>query len=110
MIVCEGYMDVIGLDRGGLDYAVAPLGTALTDDHLKDLWRVVREPVLCFDGDTAGQRAAFRAAESGRLPIMQAGMALRFALLPPGEDPDSVVQKQGRAAFDELLDQAGTAF
>jgi len=105
MIVCEGYMDVIGLDRGGLDYAVAPLGTALTDDHLKDLWRVVREPVLCFDGDTAGQRAAFRAAERA-LPIMQAGMALRFALLPPGEDPDSVVQKQGRAAFDELLDQA----
>lgn len=102
MIVCEGYMDVIGLARAGIDNAVAPLGTALTEDQLKDLWRVVREPVMCFDGDTAGQRAAFRAAERA-LPIMQAGHALRFAILPAGEDPDSLVATQGRKAFDDLL-------
>lgn len=105
MIVCEGYMDVIGLARAGIDNAVAPLGTALTEDQLKDLWRVVREPVMCFDGDAAGQRAAFRAAERA-LPIMQAGHALRFAILPAGEDPDSLVAAQGRGAFDELLTNA----
>lgn len=105
MIVCEGYMDVIGLARAGIVNAVAPLGTALTEDQLKDLWRVVREPVMCFDGDEAGQRAAFRAAERA-LPIMQAGHALRFAILPKGEDPDSLVHSQGRAAFEELLEAA----
>jgi len=105
MIVCEGYMDVIGLARAGIDNAVAPLGTALTEDQLKDLWRVVREPVMCFDGDEAGQRAAFRAAERA-LPIMQAGHALRFAILPAGEDPDSLVATKGRQAFDELLSAA----
>ena len=102
MIVCEGYMDVIGLALAGYDNAVAPLGTALTEDQLKDLWRVVREPVMCFDGDEAGQRAAFRAAERA-LPIMQAGHALRFAILPKGEDPDSLVRTQGRNAFEEVL-------
>ncbi|MGJ3261351.1 MAG: DNA primase [Rhodospirillales bacterium] len=102
MIVCEGYMDVIGLGLAGFDNAVAPLGTALTEDQLKDLWRVVREPVMCFDGDEAGQRAAFRAAERA-LPIMQAGHALRFAILPAGEDPDSLVRTQGRGAFEEIL-------
>ncbi|MCK5778524.1 MAG: DNA primase [Rhodospirillales bacterium] len=105
MIVCEGYMDVIGLALAGYDNAVAPLGTALTEDQLKDLWRVVREPVMCFDGDEAGQRAAFRAAERA-LPIMQAGQALRFAILPKGEDPDSLVRTQGRQAFEELLQGA----
>ena len=102
MIVCEGYMDVIGLGLAGFDNAVAPLGTALTEDQLRDLWRVVREPVMCFDGDEAGQRAAFRAAERA-LPIMQAGHALRFAILPAGEDPDSLVRSQGRKAFDDVL-------
>ncbi|WNJ99749.1 DNA primase [Thalassospiraceae bacterium LMO-JJ14] len=105
MIVCEGYMDVIGLARAGIDNAVAPLGTALTEDQLRDLWRVVREPVMCFDGDVAGQKAAFRAAERA-LPIMQAGHALRFAILPAGEDPDSLVAAKGRGAFDELLTNA----
>ncbi len=105
MIVCEGYMDVIGLALAGYDNAVAPLGTALTEDQMKDLWRVVREPVMCFDGDEAGQRAAFRAAERA-LPIMQAGQALRFAILPAGEDPDSLVRSQGRKAFEEVLEVA----
>ena len=105
LIVCEGYMDVIGLARAGFDYAVAPLGTALTEEQLRDIWKVVREPVLCFDGDTAGQRAAQRAAERA-LPIIQAGQALRFAVLPPGEDPDSLVQSQGKDAFEEILSQA----
>jgi len=105
MIVCEGYMDVIGLARAGIDNAVAPLGTALTDEQLKDLWRIVREPVLCFDGDTAGQRAAHRTAERA-LPVMKAGQTLRFAVLPKGEDPDSLVQSQGRQAFDDLVTQA----
>lgn len=105
MIVCEGYMDVIGLARAGIENAVAPLGTALTDEQLRDLWKVVREPVLCFDGDTAGQRAAARSAERA-LPLMQAGQALRFAILPKGEDPDSLVEKQGKAAFDKVIEAA----
>ncbi len=105
MIVCEGYMDVIGLARAGFDNAVAPLGTALTEEQLRDLWKIVREPVLCFDGDRAGQNAAYRAAERA-LPLMQAGHALRFAILPEGEDPDSLVQKQGAQPFQELLDNA----
>lgn len=105
IIVCEGYMDVIGLARAGFDNAVAPLGTALTEDQLRDLWKVVREPVLCFDGDTAGQRAAFRAAERA-LPVIQAGQALRFANLPTGEDPDSLVATHGRAAFEKVLEEA----
>lgn len=105
IIVCEGYMDVIGLARAGIENAVAPLGTALTDEQLRDLWKVVREPVLCFDGDTAGQRAAARSAERA-LPLMQAGQALRFAILPKGEDPDSLVAKQGKAAFDKIIENA----
>lgn len=105
IIVCEGYMDVIGLARAGIENAVAPLGTALTDEQLRDLWKVVREPVLCFDGDTAGQRAAARSAERA-LPLIQAGQALRFAILPKGEDPDSLVEKQGKAAFDKVIESA----
>lgn len=105
IIVCEGYMDVIGLARAGIENAVAPLGTALTDEQLRDLWKVVREPVLCFDGDTAGQRAAARSAERA-LPLIKAGQALRFAILPKGEDPDSLAQTQGRAAFEKLLANA----
>ncbi len=105
IIVCEGYMDVIGLARAGIENAVAPLGTALTDEQLRDLWKVVREPVLCFDGDTAGQRAAARSAERA-LPLIQAGQALRFAILPKGEDPDSLVEKQGKAAFDKIIESA----
>ncbi|MDA0998440.1 MAG: DNA primase, partial [Proteobacteria bacterium] len=105
VIVCEGYMDVIGLYRDGIDNAVAPLGTALTDEQLLELWRVAPEPVLCFDGDAAGQGAAARAAHRA-LPLMKAGHGLRFAILPAGEDPDSLVASKGRAAFDAVVDAA----
>lgn len=105
IIVCEGYMDVIGIARAGFDNAVAPLGTALTEDQLRDLWKVVREPIMCFDGDSAGQKAAARAAERA-LPVIQAGQSLRFAVLPAGEDPDSLVAAQGAAAFEKLLEES----
>ncbi len=88
-ILVEGYMDVIALHRAGFGGAVAPLGTALTETQLHELWRLAPEPVLCFDGDAAGQRAALRALARA-LPLLQPGRSLRFAALPPGEDPDSL--------------------
>ncbi len=105
VLVVEGYMDVIGLARAGIDNAVAPLGTAVTEDQLKMLWRMAPEPTLCFDGDAAGQRAAFRAAERA-LPLLQAGFSLRFVELPEGEDPDSLVRRQGPAKIRELVREA----
>src|SRR6266849_4630186 len=96
-IVVEGYMDVIALYRAGFETAVAPLGTALTEMQLAELWRLSPEPVLCFDGDTAGQRAALRALDRA-LPLLQPGRSLRFACLPPGEDPDSLIRGAGRPA------------
>src|SRR5579863_721521 len=102
VIVVEGYMDVIALHRGGFATAVAPLGTALTEMQLRELWRLSPEPVLCFDGDTAGQSAARRAL--GRaLPVLQPGRSLRFVTLPPGEDPDSLIRGAGGASFAEML-------
>jgi len=105
VIVTEGYMDVIALHRAGLPTAVAPLGTALSEFQLHDLWRLGSEPVLCFDGDAAGQRAAARALYRA-LPFVGAGRSLRFASLPAGEDPDSLIRTQGRDAFEAIL---GTA-
>jgi DNA primase len=105
VVVTEGYMDVIALSQAGIEAAVAPLGTALTEDQIGALWRLAAEPVLCFDGDAAGQRAAGRAAERA-LPLLQPGKSLRFALLPPGEDPDSLVVRQGVAAMRQVLDSA----
>ncbi len=105
LIVTEGYMDVIALAEAGLDHAVAPLGTALTEEQLTELWRAVPEPVLCFDGDAAGQRAASKAAERA-LPLIRAGLGLRFATLPAGEDPDSLVRGRGLPAVQTLLDEA----
>jgi DNA primase len=102
LIVAEGYMDVIGLAQAGIDEAVAPLGTALTEQQLQLLWRVVPEPVLCFDGDAAGQRAALRAA-SRALPLLAPGRSLRFATLPQGLDPDDMVRQRGAAAFEALV-------
>jgi len=105
MIVTEGYMDVIALAQAGFANAVAPLGTALTDDQIQLLWKVVREPVMCFDGDAAGQRAAAKAA--GRaLPHLRPGYGLRFAVLPDGEDPDTLVNRHGAGAMQALLDAA----
>src|SRR6516165_683669 len=105
VIVAEGYMDVIALHRAGLPNAVAPLGTALTDFQLHDLWRLGSEPVLCFDGDAAGQRAAARALYRA-LPFVGAGRSLRFASLPAGEDPDSLIRAEGRTAFEAILEAA----
>ncbi len=104
-IVAEGYMDVIGLAQAGFAQSVAPLGTALTEDQLAELWRLVPEPILCFDGDAAGERAAARAAERA-LPLLQPGQSLRFALLPEGEDPDSLILAEGPGAMRAVLDQA----
>ncbi|RIK95315.1 MAG: DNA primase [Proteobacteria bacterium] len=105
VLVVEGYMDVISLAQAGFREAVAPLGTALTEEQLTLLWRTVPEPTLCFDGDAAGRRAAARAMERA-LPGLAPGHSLRFLLLPQGEDPDSLVQAQGAAAFAAL--QAGS--
>ncbi len=104
-IVVEGYMDVIALHRAGFTAAVAPLGTALTETQIGELWRLAPEPVLCFDGDSAGQRAAARALERA-LPLLKPGFSLRFATLPAGEDPDTLVLRQGAAAMREVLDRA----
>jgi DNA primase len=103
-IVTEGYMDVIALHRAGFTTAVAPLGTALTEAHLGELWRLAPEPVLCFDGDAAGQRAATRAVRRA-LPLLKPGISLRFASLPAGEDPDSLIQAS-QLRFEEVLASA----
>jgi DNA primase len=104
-IVVEGYMDVIALHRAGFATAVAPLGTALTEAQIEELWRMAPEPVLCFDGDAAGQRAAARAL-TRTLPILKPGLSLRFAILPPSEDPDSLILHHGAEAMRALLDRA----
>lgn len=105
IIVAEGYMDVIALATAGFENAVAPLGTALTEEHLAELWRTVPQPILCFDGDAAGQRAAGRAAERA-LPLIRSGQQLRFALMPQGEDPDSLIRSRGAGAFEQVLETA----
>ena len=105
IVVCEGYMDVIALAEAGFAGAVAPLGTALTEGQIAELWRLVAEPILCFDGDAAGQRAAGRAVERA-LPLLQPGKSLRFALLPPGEDPDTLIRSRGAEAMREVLGEA----
>ena len=101
-IAVEGYMDVIALHRAGIAEAVAPLGTALTEEQLEMLWRLADDPVLCFDGDEAGIRAAARAVDRA-LPRINAGRSLRFALLPAGQDPDTMVRDHGRQAMAEIV-------
>ncbi|HYZ63770.1 MAG TPA: toprim domain-containing protein, partial [Acetobacteraceae bacterium] len=105
LVLVEGYMDVIALHQAGFGGAVAPLGTALTEDQLAELWRISPEPVLCFDGDAAGARAAERAINLA-LPQLTPGYSLRIATLPPGEDPDSLVRTGGARAFATVLDGA----
>jgi DNA primase len=105
LIVAEGYMDVIALARAGFDHACAPLGTALTPDQLTLLWRAGPEPVLCFDGDKAGLRAAFRSIERA-LPLLQPGKTVRFALMPDGKDPDDLIRDSGARAMAEVIDKA----
>ena len=105
LLVAEGYMDVIALVRAGFEEAVAPLGTALTEDQIGLLWRAGPEATLCFDGDAAGLRAAFRSVERA-LPLLKPGYTLRFALLPDGQDPDDLIQAKGREAMREVIERA----
>lgn len=105
LLVVEGYMDVVRLHQAGLSYAIATLGTATTPEHLKRMFRLVSEVVFCFDGDRAGRAAAWRALGNA-LPEAREGREIRFLFLPEGEDPDSLVGREGRAAFEARLEQA----
>jgi DNA primase len=105
VIVCEGYMDVIALSRAGFGHAVAPLGTAVTEQQIQLLWRMAAEPIICLDGDAAGQRAAAKAALRA-LPLLTPGYSLRFAHVPTPEDPDSLIRAKGPDAMRQVLDQA----
>jgi len=102
LIVVEGYVDVIAMVTSGFAGSVAPLGTALTENQLALLWKMADEPILCFDGDRAGQKAAYRAADLA-LPQLKPGKSLRFALLPEGQDPDDLARSGGRAAIEEVI-------
>ena len=105
LIVAEGYMDVIALVAAGFEAAVAPLGTAITENQLRLLWRIHHEPIIALDGDAAGIRAAMRLVDLA-LPLLQAGQGLRFVILPEGMDPDDLIRQRGAGAFRKLLDGA----
>ncbi|ANV99590.1 DNA primase [Bradyrhizobium icense] len=105
LIVVEGYVDVIAMVTAGFAGAVAPLGTALTENQLALLWKMADEPLLCFDGDRAGQKAAYRAADLA-MPNLLPGKSLRFALLPEGQDPDDLARTGGRVAIEEVIGAA----
>ena len=105
LIVAEGYMDVIALNGGGFDTAVAPLGTAITEYQLRLLWRLTDEPIVALDGDKAGINAAMRAIDLA-LPILSIGKSLRFAMLPQGQDPDDIIQSQGAEKMKEIINNA----
>jgi DNA primase len=104
VVAAEGYMDVIAFARAGVPNAVAPLGTALTPEQLKLLWRMADEPILCFDGDVAGQKAACRAVDTA-LPHLSPGKSLRFVFLPEGQDPDDMLKNAGAEALRQTLEQ-----
>jgi DNA primase len=105
IIAVEGYMDAIALHRSGLGHVVAPLGTALTSDQLALLWRIAPEPTLCFDGDEAGLKAAYRALDLA-LPLLKPGHSLKFALLPEGQDPDDLLKAEGPDAVKAVIAEA----
>ncbi|WP_104491020.1 DNA primase [Paracoccus denitrificans] len=105
LVVAEGYMDVIALVRAGFEGAVAPLGTAITEDQLRLMWRISPEPVIALDGDEAGLRAAMRLIDLA-LPMTGPGQALRFAFLPQGQDPDDLIRARGAGAMAAVLDEA----
>src|SRR5438270_3559100 len=105
VVVVEGYIDVIAMVTAGYEAAVAPLGTALTEDQLALLWKMADEPLLCFDGDGAGRRAAYRAVDLA-LPHIRPGKTVRFALLPEGQDPDDLLRSGGREAITEVIASA----
>lgn len=102
VIVVEGYMDVIACAEAGFAHTVAPLGTALTGEQVKLLWRLAKEPVLCFDGDAAGRKAAYRAVDTA-LPLLAPGLSLHFAFMPDGQDPDDLVNNEGAGAFGAVV-------
>jgi DNA primase len=105
IIAVEGYIDVIALHRAGFPNTVAPLGTALTEDQLALLWKAAAEPTLCFDGDSAGIKAAYRALDLA-LPLLKPGYSLKFALLPEGQDPDDLLKAQGPEAVKAVIEAA----
>jgi len=105
LVVVEGYVDVIAMVGVGFAASVAPLGTALTENQLALLWKMADEPILCFDGDKAGQKAAWRAADLA-LPHLKPGKSLRFALLPEGQDPDDLARSGGRGAIEDVIGAA----
>lgn len=105
LIVAEGYMDVIALSEAGFQASVAPLGTAITEDQLRLMWRLHPEPIIALDGDSAGLRAAMRVIDLA-LPLIEAGQSLRFAIMPEGLDPDDVIKSQGAGAMQKVLDAA----
>lgn len=105
LLVVEGYMDVVALAQHGIPYAVATLGTSTSAEHIHRLFRLTSEVIFCFDGDAAGQAAAWRALET-TLGSLQDGWQVRFLLLPKGDDPDSLIRKEGAEAFNKGLDQA----
>jgi DNA primase len=105
VIAVEGYIDVIAMVTAGYEATVAPLGTALTADQLAFMWRMADEPILCFDGDDAGRRAAYRALDLA-LPLIKPGKSLKLAALPDGQDPDDLVRSGGREAVDDVLQAA----
>ncbi|MEM6387228.1 MAG: DNA primase [Pseudomonadota bacterium] len=105
LLVAEGYMDVIALSEAGFKATVAPLGTAVTEDQLQLLWRMHDEPIIALDGDKAGIRAAMRVIDLA-LPLLEAGKALRFCLMPEGQDPDDLLKAQGAPAMQKLIDQS----
>lgn len=105
LIVAEGYMDVIALSEAGFQATVAPLGTAITEDQLRLMWRISPEPIIALDGDAAGIRAALRVIDLA-LPLLEAGKGLRFAVLPPGLDPDDLLKQQGAGAMQKVIEAA----
>lgn len=105
LLVVEGYMDVVALAQFGVDYAVASLGTSTTAEHIQLLFRSTDTVICCYDGDRAGREAAWRALETA-LPYMNDGRQLRFMFLPDGEDPDTLIRKEGREAFEARMEQA----
>ncbi|MFZ9199964.1 MAG: DNA primase [Paracoccaceae bacterium] len=105
LIVAEGYMDVIALAEAGFSAAVAPLGTAVTEDQLRLMWRIHDEPIIALDGDAAGIRAALRVVDLA-LPLLEAGKGLRFAVLPGGQDPDDLIKSQGPQAMQAVIEGA----
>lgn len=104
LIVCEGYMDAIALTEAGFGHAVAPLGTALTEDQLQLIWKAGPEPIMCFDGDRAGLGAAYRALDRA-LPFVEPGRSVFFVLLPDGMDPDDLIRARGAMAMREELEK-----